>query len=476
MRWKRIPRAITAAFIFLAVLSAGHPLGHAQITNFQHVIVVVQENRTMDNLFQGLCGPKRTFCPNPYDLQDFGFNSLGKKVLLTQFPLASYYTPLHDHPSFAALCDLDRQTQECRMNGADKIICHFDGPGRRIRKAPNCSFAYVDPADIQPYFTLVHQYGFANYMFSSSQGGSFPAHQFLFSGTSAPSAADDEAGIFSDKNIPWNASVGCLAQQTTYVRLITPHGGEKTYPCFEHDTIPDILPANVSWRYYTTNHPAGMWTAPNAIRHICKPNKPYGGKCEGSEWVNNLDFASQDVLKDIANCNLRNVSWVIPAGQNSDHPGGIQNSGGPSWVTSIVNAVGTNTTCDKSGYWQDTAIVVTWDDFGGFYDHVPPLILPPPQGDFQRGARVPLLFISAYTPADYVDNNQLDFGSILRFIEQNWGIQEGALNFADARTKNDLTTFFNLNLLPRPFVPISAPKDANYFLNDKTPPTDPDDE
>jgi phospholipase C len=181
------------------------------------------------------------------------------------------------------------------------------------------------------------------------------------------------------------------------------------------------------------------------------------------------------VLTDIANCNLRSMSWVIPSGQNSDHPG-RKNANGPSWVASIVNAIGSNTTCDNTGYWENTAIIVTWDDFGGFYDHVAPTILPMPQGDFQLGPRVPLLFISAYTPINYVDNNPQDFGSILRFVEQNWGIQEGALNFADARATNDLTTFFNMSLRPRAFVPIASPKDANYFLNDKTPPTDPDDD
>jgi phospholipase C len=465
-------------------------------TSFTHVVLLIQENRTMDNLFQGLCGPKRTLCPNPYDLQNFGFNSKGKKLPLKRTPMASPYSPVHDHPNFVQLCHRDPKTHQCRMNGADLIPCHLDylrathpgegpdaipegaglpDPARTtIKKAPNCSFAYVDPADIQPYLSLVSQYGFANYVFSI-QGGSFPGHQFLFAGTSAPSAQDDVSGNFTDVPFPWNAAVGCSAQQSTYVHLITPHGYEKAFPCFEHQTMSDILPANVSWRYYTTGHPAGMWTAPNAIKHICQPSKPYGGKCTGPEWFDNVDFSSQDVLTDIANCNLRSLSWVIPSGQNSDHPGG-KHAGGPSWIASIVNAIGTNTTCDKNGYWEDTAIIVTWDDFGGFYDHVPPPILPMPQGDFQLGPRVPLIFISAYTPPNYVDNNQNDFGSILRFLEQNWGIQEGALNFADARATTDLTTFFNLNLRPRPFVPIPAPMDANYFLNDKTPPTDPDDD
>jgi phospholipase C len=472
MQWERLPGAARAALIIL--VSAAIPLSHGQITRFQHVIVMVQENRTTDNLFQSLCGSPRTLCPSPYDLQNFGINSKGKEILLEQTPLISPNDPLHDHPDFVDLCDLDPQTQQCRMDGADRIPCHIEN-GHGFTRGPNCSFEYVDFADIQPYIALVRQYSFANYMFSTSQGGSFPGHQYLFSGTSAPSAEDDAAAIFSDKSIPWNAPVGCTAKQSTYITLVTPNGADQTYPCFEHNTIPDILPSNVSWRYYVTGFPAGLWTAPNAIRHICQPNSPYDGRCVGPEWINNVDLASQDVLTDISTCNLRNLTWLIPAGQNSDHPG-KQNDGGPSWVASIVNAIGAATTCDGTGYWRDTAIIVTWDDFGGFYDHVPPPILPMPQGDYQLGARVPLLFISAYTPHGYVDNNQQDFGSILRFIEQNWGIPEGALNFADARAINDLTTFFNLNVLPRPFVPIPATKDANFFLHDKRPPEDPDDD
>ena len=459
------------AVVLVLLVSSGLALGHAQISSFSHIVVLVQENRTPDNLFQGLCGPQGNLCPNPYDLQNYGFNHRGQKVLLKESPLGGHTDPFHNHPDFLDLCDFDPRTQQCRMDGADKIYCSGEPKG------VSCSFQYVNPSDIQPYLILVQQYGWANYMFSTSQGGSFPGHQFLFGGTSAPSAADDAAGIFGDQVVPDRGACGCTASKTTYVRLITPDGNDKTYPCFEHKTIPDILPSDVTWRFYTSNGLRGMWTAPNAIKHICQPNQPYGGKCVGTEYVDNVDGQAADVLRDIANCNLRSVSWVVPTGQNSDHPGFTANTGGPSWIASIVNAIGTSTNCDNNtGYWNDTAIIVTWDDFGGFYDHVGPPILPIPEGDFQLGARVPLLVISAYTPVNYIDNNQQDFGSILRFIEQNFGIQEGILNFADARAVNDLTTFFNLNLAPRAFVSIPAPRDANYFLNDKTPPTDPDDD
>jgi phospholipase C len=146
-------------------------------------------------------------------------------------------------------------------------------------------------------------------------------------------------------------------------------------------------------------------------------------------------------------------------------------------VASIVNAIGNSTACDdNTGYWNNTAIFITWDDWGGWYDHEPPTILAQPEGDYQYGFRVPLIVVSAYTPAAYINNNRHDFGSILRFIEHNFGIQEGALNFADARAKSDLTGFFNLHRAPRPFQNINAEKDATFFLNDMRPATDPDDD
>jgi phospholipase C len=236
----------------------------------------------------------------------------------------------------------------------------------------------------------------------------------------------------------------------------------------------DLLDGTLSWRYYTPS--AGLiWTAPNAIQHICQSTGP-GGQCVGPEWRQHVDLQPADVLNDITKCDLRSVSWVIPTGQNSDHAN-ANDGGGPSWVSSIVNAIGNSAKCDNNtGYWKNTAIFITWDDWGGWYDHVPPTILDQPQGDYQYGFRVPLLVVSAYTPPSYINNAQHDFGSILRFIEHNFGFQEGALNFADERSRTNLTGFFDLNERPRRFREIDAPKNATFFLNDKRFATDPYDD
>jgi phospholipase C len=395
----------------------------------------------------------------------------------TTVALANKYDLSHAHSAFVAQCDKDSLTGACKMDGAASVTCSGKCPA-----IPQ--FRYIDNSTniVTPYLRLATQYGWANYMFQTNQGPSFPAHQFIFGGTSAPSAADDAAGIYASENMSNTgvtgtiATAGCIAPAGTTVDLIGPTGGEdrKIYPCFEHSTLPDVLPGDVTWRYYAPSA-GSIWTAPNAIQHICESTGP-GGQCVGSAWSANVDLKPADVLSDIAACNLRSISWVIPTGANSDHAS-VNDGGGPSWVSAIVNAIGNSSTCDNNaGYWQNTAIIITWDDWGGWYDHERPTFLAQPVGDYQLGFRVPMIFVSAYTSAGYINNARHDFGSILRFIEHNFGIQEGALNFADSRATNDLTAFYDFSHTPRKYQNISAPKSASFFLHDKRKATDPDDD
>ena len=465
-----------ASKVLFLLVSIGAIHASAQISNFEHIVIIFQENRTPDNLFQGLCGTNRSLCPKPYDLQNFGFNSKGQKIELSPVTLGTNYDLGHGHGSFVEMCDLDTTTNLCKMDGADKTGCN-----PAMNCPPNPQFQFVQTSDVAPYVKMAQQYGWANLMFQTNQGPSAPAHQFIFAGTSAPTEADDRNATFVAENPD---GLGCLAPLNAVYNLISPQTAPKEFHlinnplgtvCFSHPTMASLLDSNNrTWKYYTAGA-GSIWTAPNWIRDICVPNSDYT-RCTGTEWENNVDLTPKNVLTDIGNCNLANVSWVIPTGQNSDHPG--SQSGGPSWVASIVNAIGNSKTCDNgAGYWKDTAIFLSWDDWGGWFDHEPPTLLSVPnlgQGGYQYGFRVPLVVISAYTPKGYVNNNRLDFGSILRFVEHNFRIQEGALNFADKRATNNLTTFFNLKRAPRPFKVIQAPLDTKYFLNDNSPIEPPD--
>jgi len=163
----------------------------AQISSFQHIVVIVQENRTPDNLFQGLCGPTYSLCPTPYDIQNFGTDSRGNKISLIQTPLGDTNDPDHSHQGFVRMCHLDTTTNQCRMDGLNSGQCDVD----------RCSFEFVDPADAGSYIAMAQQYGWANFMFQTNQGPSAIAHQFIFAGTSAPSASDDMAATFVAENI-----------------------------------------------------------------------------------------------------------------------------------------------------------------------------------------------------------------------------------------------------------------------------------
>jgi len=473
----------------LALILAGLALtAQAQFSNFQHVVVIVQENRTPDNLFQGLCAPPYGACavpPNaqaPYDIRTSKWTTQTGTIDPLPVALANTYDLDHSHSAFNKMCDMVAGTPPtCRMDGASGIECSAK-TGSTCPSNPQ--FKYVDNSTgiLDPYLTLATGYGWANYMFQTNQGPSFPAHQFIFGGTSAPSRLDDAHGIFASENTsPSSDATGCLANAKTLVKIISPsstpppYGTETSsiYPCFEHETMADLV---TDWKYYAAAA-GSIWTAPNAIDHICLPSE---GKCTG--WGTHVvPTDPAQILTDLGNCVLGNLTWVTPTGPNSDHAG-INDGGGPSWVASIVNAIGNSTCTDTVSdrtltYWQDTAIFITWDDWGGWYDHEPPTILAGVEGDYQYGFRVPMIVVSAYTDPGYVDNSRQDFGSILRFIEHNFatlGLTEGELGFADSRATSDLTAFFHLEHAPRKFTTIAAPKSADFFIHDPRPPEPPD--
>ena len=416
----------------------------------QHVVVIFQENRTPDNLFHGL--------PNA-DIANSGVNSLGQTIPLTPIPLANAYDMSHSHDAFVKMYDGGK------MDGADLIpvFCPAGGTGC---PPPNAPFVYVNPSDVVPYFQLAQRYTFADRMFQTNQGPSFPAHQFIISGTSAPTATSN---LFAAENPirPNNIAAGCIAPVGETVALIDPTGNESStqYPCFEHPALTDLLDSKmISWRYYTPSA-GSIWTGPNAIQHICGPNvpPPNATACTGADWTNNVILQQTQVLTDIGNGQLPAVSWVIPSGRTSDHP--LSNDGsGPSWVASIVNAIG------NSPYWSNTAIFITWDDWGGFYDHVPP---PSIINSYEYGFRVPLIVVSPFAKPGYVSHVTHDFGSILKFIEELYNLP--SLGYADAPA-DDLADCFDFRQTPLPFQTITAQFDASHFLNDTRPPTDPDDD
>lgn len=422
----------------------------AQVPQIQHIIIVTQENRSTDSLFHNLPAT----VPGA-DIASSGLTSTGQTVPLVPISLAATYDMSHAYVQFRT------QYDNGRMDGSDKVTC-VPGPGATCPQYP--AYAYVEQSQAQPLLDIATNYGFANRMFQTNRGPSLPAHLELLSGGGEQIA---NGNIF-DANINNNHSLksGCTSPSNFTLQLIGPSGAvvENVFPCFEHLTLPDVLQAPttqvapVSWRYYTNSF-NGILDAPNAIRHICQPktvNKK--DECTGPWFTDGHIVASPpQLLTDIMSGNLQSVTWVNPTTLASDHPL-VCNDTGPSWVAAIIDTIG------QSAYWNNTAILVTWDDWGGFYDHVAPPN-DPLHGYYEYGFRVPLLVISPYTPAGYVSNVVHDFGSILNFVETVFNV--GLIppgTFGDAKSDN-LLDFFNFNMTPRNFTYISAPYPPSYFLN-----------
>jgi phospholipase C len=449
----------------VAPTNGSQSLSLTAVAVIQHVVVIFQENRTPDNLFQD-----SVLISRGADIVQQGKNSSGQTITLTPINLGYFgskpqnYDLIHTHAAFVSMYDGGK------MDGADKIPCTpavYCPPTEH----PNPQFKYVMQSDVAPYFALAEQYTFGDRMFQTNQGPSFPAHQFIYGGTSAPTSSSP---LFASENTQYPPEpAGCIAAATTTVTMIDAAGNEAhpaQYPCFEHETLSDLLNAKaVTWRYYTPSA-GSIWTAPDAIQHICKPQTVSGTlTCTGPDWVGNVVIPQTQVLTDIAKGQLAQVSWVIPDAAVSDHA--LYSDGsGPSWVASIVNAIG------SSPYWANTAIIITWDDWGGWYDHVAPKVINDGVSwgsGYVYGFRVPLIVVSPYAKAKYISHTTHDFGSILKYIETTFSLN--SLGYADAYI-DDLSDCFNMTQSPIQFQTISAPTSASAFLKKKGPALDPDDD
>ncbi len=445
----------------LMLISLIVPFAVAQIAQgtFKHIIIVVQENRTPDNLFGDAAGPSPT-CGSEHDFEpgvdiDNGApnNKQGQQnpTCNVSTHLSDGCDPKHDHIDFTTQCDLD-SNGNCKMDGA----CNNLTGGTCSGTCPQ--YAYVPKADVLPYFEIASTYGFANYFFQTNEGPSFPAHQFLFAGTSAPVAYNDSSGQWTwfvaenpDGINKAGQNTGCttlVTEPNEFARTIDSSGNEKSAmhcdtnqgtpyclrTCYErapspysYGSLADLLHYNgINWEYYTPewdpntdNVESGLWVAPIAINHFCDAgydsHNNYicrGLRGQGTYSANmryETDAHPYPLYDDISTCSLAAVSWAIPDALWSDHGSEEPNGLGPYYVANIVNTVGNSVCTDPINgqnvpYWKDTAIFIVWDDWGGWVDHVNPNPYPGVwQGNaawgnwYTYGLRVPLLVVSAYT-------------------------------------------------------------------------------
>ncbi len=394
----------------------------------EHIVYIVQENRSFDNLFQGYPGA---------DTHAYGRNSRGQKVKLVPWSLAKQYQL--DHSDNAMFTDCNGTGRipgtDCRMNGFDKEYGYGGPPSYP-------EYAYVPHQESRPYFAMAREWVLADRMFQSQLDESFVAHQYII-------AAQAHWAV----NLPlswW----GCEGGPSDTVATIGPGRTRGKYEraCFDYQTLGDELDqVRLSWRFYASKYGSrssgsgGTWSSYQAVRHIYY----------GPDWKKDVISPNWRFITDVRAGKLAAFTWVTPVCSDSDHvncPGGY----GPSWVAALVNTVG------ESKFWDSTAIFVQWDDWGGLYDHVKPPYL----GRDSLGFRVPLLVISPYAKQHYVSHAQYETASVLRFAEDLWGLDH--LAQADRRATSPAGDCFDFSQRPRHFVEIKAPLPPKFFMRPLT--------
>ena len=424
-------------------LSTATGSGSGGSSNYiSHVVVVIQENRSFDDLFATFPGAD------------------GATGGMEKLPSGDQYVPLQE-VDLVSPCDWGHSRNgylkawdEGAMDGFNLEGAGASGkcPGQAGTKV----YQYVNPSEIGPYWQMALQYVLADQMFQTQGSGSFTAHQDLIAGGTILNGSQTKSLVDFPSARPW----GCDAPAGTVTSLLISHPPSRLklrynkgpFPCLSYATMRDLLDADfVSWTYYSPPERKGtgaFWDAFDAIAAVR----------HGPEWKTNIRDSSQ-IFSDITQLKLANVAWVVPDHDNSDHPGAKKDYG-PSWVASVVNAIG------ESRYWDSTAIVIVWDDWGGFYDNAPPPFIDQWGG---LGFRVPMIVVSPYARygargPGLVEHEQYEFGSILKFIENIWGL--GQLGTTDTRATS-IIDCFDFTQQPRQFQEIGSSYSRAFFEHQK---------
>jgi phospholipase C len=435
--WSQRLAALTAlAFILsgcsgsqrsLPYMQSGAALGVLGATGagkITHIVYIVQENRSFNDLFNGYPGARTV---------TRGKISTGETVKLQPVPLSYQYTIDHSLSAFISACHGTGSLPgtDCRNDGFNNEE-NYGGPSGV--KYPE--YVYVPHSDSKPYFDMAHEGALADHMFQSQLDESFVAHQYII-------AAQANWSV----DLPYG-SWGCEGGSSEVAWITTQRtiGGSQS-ACFDYQTLGDELDtAKLSWRFYASKYGAGsgdgaVWSSYQAVKHIY--NGPDWKKVISPNWK---------FITDVRKGQLANFTWITPVCNDSDHvncPGGY----GPSWVAALVNAVG------ESKFWNSTAIFVQWDDWGGLYDPVPP-----PYADRDSlGMRVPLLMLSPYVKHDFVCHNQYETASVIKFAEDLYGLGHLATP-ADKRAASPAAECFDFSQSPAKFTPIKAPKPPRFFM------------
>jgi phospholipase C len=384
----------------------------------EHIVFVIKENRTFDHIFGRFPGADGVVVGQRCD---------GTPVPLTR---ATNFVPGPDHSFTAGFLAINGGRMNCfsQLTGGYQLQ----------------SYVQYHPDQVANYFALAKHYVLADRFFSSSYGPTGIEHLYTIAATSDRFTDHERAtppGQFGENGI---AREYCddPTERAWSFRKLTPREEDIAYeleeqgdgptlierfwmfrwPCIDVRTMPDLLEQHgISWRYYRGDHD---YVSPMRwIRHIRF----------GEMWDKVVTDA--EFWEDVEAGNLPAVSWLIPPVEVSEHPPQGDMCRGQNWTVRVMNAL------QRSPQWDSTAVVLTWDDFGGFYDHVPP-----PHIDlYGLGPRVPTLVLSPWARGGHIDSETLEFSSVLKMIERVFDLP--ALTDRDARA-NDMLDVFDFDQEP----------------------------
>ncbi len=385
----------------------------------RHVVFIVKENRTFDTYFGRFPGADGT--------------TEGKTCDGGTVPLlpAKDETDDIEHHFVPALRAVDGGKMDC-----------FDElwNGTKLQ-----SYVQYRRDQIPAYWSWARHFVLGDRFFSSIYGPTGPEHMWTVAAQSDRFVDQEEPGTFGPNGAP-REYCDDPAERAISFRKLTPTERERAFhleesvdtatrvsqffvtrwPCTDIKVLPDELTAHgVSWRYYWGGN---NWVQPlRQIRHVRF----------GPEW--NDVISESRFIPDVEAGRLPAVSWLVPPVSLSEHPPASVCQG-ENWTVRAVDAI------MRSPAWKSTAIVLTWDDFGGFYDHVGP----PHMDLYGLGPRVPLVVISPWARPGFVDHTTLEFSSVLRFIERLHGLPPLA---ARDRVAEDMLEAFDFSQRPNPPLP-----------------------
>lgn len=428
----------------------------------QHIIFIIQENKSFDSYFgtypgaNGLssaprCCPTSLVAGSPVAAAPFHAD-VTKPVLIIgdELPPGKMFPDANDTLSLAGGADavlpflMPNETAQALNNAWTAARIDWNNGsmnGFIVGEQTNSTMGYYDRTDIPYYWDYASNFVLDDNFFSSMMGGSLPNHLYIASGSSGNGSVSNPQnyeGIVNGSVVGNPPSQGLDEEMPADLSFTWTSMAE------------ELSQQGVSWKWYTgATDPkaANLWDVLPAFSYFQ----------QNPQLVAKDVVGTQNFVNSVKNGSLPSVSWIIP-GYGWTPPGypftadpqiahcvtsehtPARPDCGMDYVSYLIDSV------MKSPYWQSTAIVVTWDDFGGFYDHV----APPLQAANGVGFRVPTLIVSPYAKHGYVDHTPYEFGSLLSLLEHGLGLPSLHSRDAVGIGKNDMMNSFDFNQSPQP--------------------------